>query len=163
MGVETPSTQSAESKYVGARRKRRRRDRQRAALGWWVGTVVLTLFPTLATFLVVALQENKELTLELIFGDGEIILASFLIVASTSMAGYNVKDKTVFTDLVRYILFFLGAAQLIAYTTIKTNDKNTIVTVIIISVASLFMSICTSWIWYKLASLSEEVYNDERY
>lgn len=163
MEIETPPTKDPAIKQIVARTRKRRLERQRAALGWWVGTVVLTLFPTLATLLVVALQENKEITLELIFGDGEIILASFLIVASTLIAGYNVRDKTVFTDFVRDILFFLGAVQLIAYTTIKTNDKNAMETVIIISFASLFMSICTSWIWYKLANLSEEGYINEHY
>lgn len=155
MPVDVPTPQR--------RRRKRKQDRYRAILGWWIGTVVLTLFPTLTAILVMALQEDKEVSLELIFGNGEIILASFLIVASTLMSGYNVRDKTVFTDLVRDIIFFLGAAQLIAYTTIKTNNQNNIVTVTFISFASLFMSICTSWIWYKLVNLNEEVYNDEHY
>lgn len=157
MGVETPYPRRTERAQVRAEIKKQKVAQQRAALSWWVGTVVLTLFPTLVTILVVALKEDTTITLELIFGDGEIILTSFLIVASTSLAGYTVKDKTVFTDLVRYILFFLGAMQLIAYTTVKTNDKNNIVIVIIISLASLFTSICASWIWYKLANLSKEI------
>ena len=34
----------------------------RAALWWWVGTVVLTLFPTLTTVIVAALREDAEVT-----------------------------------------------------------------------------------------------------
>lgn len=129
--------------------------KQRAALRWWVGTVVLTLFPTLSTVLVTVLQGNTSITWDLVFGDGEIILASFLIVASTSITGYTAKNKTVFTDLVRYILFFLVAVQLIGYTIIKTNSNNNPTTVIVVSLAALFISVCMSWIWYLLSD--EEV------
>lgn len=155
MAVETPDPQRTRQvrPQVQVRTRKRRTAKRRAALSWWVGTVILTLFPTLSTILVAALHENTPITLELVFGDGEIILASFLIVASTSLAGYNISDKTVFSDAVRYILLFLGATQLIAYTTIKTNDKNEIIVVIVVSLVSMFMSICVSWIWYQLTNL----------
>lgn len=159
MEVPTRTTRRVERAHV----KVRNQDRERAILGWWVGTVVLTLFPTLVTIFVIALQENKELSLELIFGDGEICLASFLIVASTLMSGHSVRDKTVYSDLARDTLLLLGAVQLVSYTTIKTNDQNNMLVVTIFSFSALFLSICISWVWYQLVDLSKEVYNDKHY
>lgn len=129
--------------------KKKKIARHRAYLKWWVGTVILTLFPTLSTVLVTILQGKGPITLEMIFNDGEIVLSSFLIVVSTAIMGHPIKNQTVKTDIVRYILFFLGAAQLIGYTTIKTNEQNDPKIVIVFSLAALFLSVCISWIWYK--------------
>lgn len=129
--------------------------KRRNALRWWMGTVVLTLFPTLATVLVAALRGEPPLSWELVFKEGELILASFLIVTSTSISAYTVKRETIFTDAIRYILKFLTAFQLIAYTVIKTNSETNSITLIVVSVSALIVSVCFSWIWYKLTS--EEV------
>ncbi|MDE7055351.1 MAG: hypothetical protein K2O84_11180 [Oscillospiraceae bacterium] len=129
--------------------------KRRGSLRWWIGTVVLTLFPTLATILIAALRGHPPLSWNLVFKDGEIILASFLIVTSTSISAYTVKKETVFTDAVRYILKFLSLFQLIAYTAVKTSAKTNPITLIVVSVAALIVSVCFSWIWYKLTSKEE--------
>lgn len=56
---------------------RRKSDRKRAALRWWVGTVALTLFPTLTTLVVAALREDTQVTVDLAFNNGELVLSSF--------------------------------------------------------------------------------------
>ena len=129
--------------------------KKRATLKWWFITVVLTLFPTIATIIGALLKEDVSLTWDLVLGQGEIILASFLIVASTLMAGYTAKDETVFTDLIRYILFFLATIQLFSYAVIRTNKSNSIMTLIISSFSALFMSILVSWIWFTLTYKEE--------
>lgn len=140
----------------GVRRRRTNQERkaaqQRAALKWWVGTVILTLFPTLTKIFIIALRGSTPLTLNVVFDKGELILSSFLIVTSTWISGYTIKDETIFTDLVRYILHFLSFVQLVAYTVIETNPKNNIMTVIVVSLSSLFISVCVSWIWYTLTN-----------
>ena len=132
--------------------RKRKPERQRAALRWWVGTVVLTLFPTLTTLIVAALRWDTIITLDLIFHDGELILCSFLIVTSTLVSCYNVKMKSVFTDGMLYLLFGSDFIQLIAYTVIKTNEKNNLITISIVSIISLIISIVSSWIWYQMTS-----------
>lgn len=122
----------------------------RAALRWWVGTVVLTLFPTLTTVIVAALREDAEVTWKLIFNDGDLILSAFLIVTSTLIGCYNIKYKSFLTDIILDFLFGVDCIQLIIYTVFKTNAKNDLLTVGIISTASLFISIFSSWTWYLL-------------
>lgn len=152
--MEAKTDQVPEIPEVSPRRRKTDQERkiaqQRAALRWWMGTVVLTLFPTLTTVFIAVLRGDTAITWEFVFDGGELILSSFLIVTSTWISGYTVKDETVFTDLVRYILHFLSFAQLIAYTVIKTNQSNNQITVITVSLSALFISVCISWIWYKL-------------
>ena len=126
--------------------------KRRATLRWWVGTVFLTLFPTLATTLVILLQGKTQITWDLILGDGEIILASFLIVASTLITSYNVVEVTLSTDVVRYVLIFLIAIQLICYAIVKTTEDIKTATLLFVSFVALFISICISWVWFIMTN-----------
>ncbi len=126
--------------------------KHRAVLNWWFGTVILTLFPTLLTILVVVLEGEVSLSWDVVLGDGEIILASFLIVASTAMSSYTDRMETAVTDLVRNIMIFLGIAQAVSYAIIKTNDTNASIVLIIVSFVALVISVCTSWIWFTLTN-----------
>ena len=126
-------------------------EKVRAALRWWVGTVILTLFPTFTTITMAALREDTEVTWELVFNNGELILSAFLIVTSTWIGCYNIKHESILSDIILYTLFGIDCFQLIVYTVFKTNVNNDLHIVAIISVASLFVSIFSSWSWYLLA------------
>lgn len=150
-------TEQKSSDLEASRRRRRSEQsravaRQRAALRWWVGTVALTLFPTLTIILMALLRGSPPITWELILNDGELILASYLIVTSTLISTYTIKNETFLADVVRFILYFLSAIQLIAYTVIKTNESNNLLTVAIVSIGALIVAICLSWIWYILTN-----------
>lgn len=131
----------------------------RAALRWWIGTVALTLLPTLIVVIVAALREDAKVTPDLVFNNGELVLSSFLIVTSTAISCYNTKNKSLLTDIMRYILFGTDFIQLIVYTVFKTNKANNLPTVVIVSIASLVISISSSWTWFLLTN--EGVYEDE--
>ena len=143
--------QQAEERQRRRTEQDRRVARQRAALRWWVGTVALTLFPTLFTIFVAVLR-GYPLTLELVLDDGELVLASFLIITSTLISSNTIKNETIVTDAVQYFLYFLSFTQLISFTVIKTNETNHPVTVAVVSFGALIISICFSWIWYILTN-----------
>lgn len=124
----------------------------RAPLKWWVGTVVLTLFPSLVIALM-ALFRNKEITLELLIGDGELVLSSFLIIVSTLISYHNIQRKNSDSiDGLYFILLFGAFLELIAYTSFKTNleNENNLLTIGLTSAFSLAASIFVSWLWSKI-------------
>lgn len=121
-------------------------------LKWWVGTVILTLFPSLAKALL-ALSRNIKITLEMLIGDGEIVLASFVIIASTLINYHNFQRKTSKkADRLYFELLFGSFTELVVYTGFQTTpdeEKN----IIVIGLASLFAliaSIFVSWSWGKI-------------
>ena len=131
-------------------RKGAKTENARGALRWWVGTVVLTLFPTLTTLIVAAVRNDATFDIDIAFKDGELILSSFLIVTSTLVSCYDVKEKSIFTDLILFFLLGCDFIQLIIYTVFKTNPENNIITITIVSLISLAVSIISSWSWYLL-------------
>lgn len=155
MGNSTMEQQSRKRAKVKATNKIKN---PRAALRWWIGTVVLTLFPTLTTLIVAAVRSDANLTIDIIFKDGELILSSFLIVTSTLVSCYDVKEKTIFTDVILFSLLGSDFIQLILYTVFKTNPENDLLVIASVSIISLLVSIFTSWTWYLITcSKKEEV------
>lgn len=143
------STGTTERQSKEARKTIKMAD-SRSALRWWVGTVALTLFPTLTTVIVAAVRSDAILTIDIVFKDGELILSSFLIVTSTLVSCYDVKEKSVFTDLILFFLLGSDFIQLIVYTVFKTNPENSLVAIATVSVISLAVSVSSSWTWYLL-------------
>lgn len=144
--TEGSQTQNNTEKPNGSKKK------DRAPLKWWVGTVVLTLFPSIATALM-ALFRSKEITLELLIGDGELVLSSFLIIVSTLINYHNIqRKKSDRIDGLYFILLFGAFLELIAYTSFKTNleSENNLMTIGLTSAFSLFASIFVSWSWSKI-------------
>lgn len=80
-------------------------------------------------------------------GDGELILASFLVVTPSIMdyykSDFTKKDQE--HKKIFYLLLFVTFFELTAYTTIKTNSKNIIEIVYITSALCVVSSVTISW------------------
>lgn len=153
MNQTPPMTEGSQTQNkIGMPHVHKIKDRDRAPLKWWVGTVVLTLFPSMATALM-AFFRGKEITLELLIGDGELVLSAFLIIVSTLINYHNIQQKN--SDSIEglyFILLFGAFLELIAYTSFKTNleDENNLLTIGLTSAFSLVASIFASWSWSKI-------------
>ena len=130
-----------------------------AAFRWWVGTVVLTLIPTLFVTIIATFRVDTELNMDLILNDGDLVLSSFLIVTSTFVNCYNTKNESLLTEVIRVLLFLTGSIQLVTWAVFKTNTTNNLKIVAIVSIVSLLISISSSWTWYLLTN--KGVYDDE--
>jgi len=120
------------------------------SLRWWIGTVVLTIFPTLATSLVAVLTGTSVDWLFL-FGDGEMVLSSFVIVTSTLISCYNIRTENLFlVDGLYHLMLFIDFFELIAYTAIKINPDNSVAAVCATSFFCLITSVSISWLWTRI-------------
>ena len=130
-----------------AKAKQKRRTGTSNTVKWWFGTVFLTLFPTLLT-LFVGLLRGVPITLELLIGNGELVLSSFTIVTATLISCYNDgKRNSPWEEALFYFLLLVCPFELVGYAIVKTNEANKISVVGITSVLCLLTSIFTSWIW----------------
>lgn len=156
MGTDTTVKKGPPGRRLSGRpsenNQTRKSDSSRAALRWVVGTVILTLFPTLATIIMAILREDSPLSWELILNNGELVLCSFLIVTSTLISCYNIKHQSILTDILLYFLVGIDFIQLIIYTVLKTNTTNNLITVAIVSVISLMISVSSSATWYYMTN-----------
>ena len=113
-------------------------------IDWWFGTVFLAFFPML--FSVIAdFYRNGTVDIYRIFGDGELILSSFLITTPSLMNLHKKGNIKNIYKLLFYVLLFAAFFQLIAYTIIKTNATNNPIVVYITSGLCVISSIFISW------------------
>lgn len=117
---------------------------------WWVGTVILTFFPTISVAITGGLRGSPLDLLQLI-GDGELILSSFLVAVSTLINDYNINKEAVSkqTENAFYGLLLVSFLQLIAYTTIKTNEKTSLGVVLVVSSLCIITSVVISYFLHR--------------
>ena len=110
---------------------------------WWVGTVFLTFFPILLSMIISYLVVGR-INFDRIIGDGELILASFLIVVPSIInffKGQKIEPKH---KVYFYCLLFLSFFQIVTYTCIKINSSSKTDVVNIASGFSVISSIMIS-------------------
>ena len=118
---------------------------------WWVSTVMLTFFPTIAVGIMSVLRNTPVEIVDLI-GDGELVLSSLIIVTSTLFDCYNNGSK-IFPDKAEKIYFSLiviDTLEVLVYTTIRTNPSNKPLMVYIASGLCTVTSIYVSRLWNQL-------------
>lgn len=129
----------------------------KSSIKWWVSTIGLTFFPTFSLMLICILRNTPFEFIDLI-KNGEIILASLLIVTSTLIDCYNdaEKKKSSKAEGTYYSLIGVVLLDLITYTTIRTDPESKSLTVYIATVLSVIISIFVSWYWNQLGEVVEE-------
>lgn len=113
-------------------------------IDWWVGTVILAFFPMIIS-IITSLCRYGTVDINRLFGDGELILSSFLIITPSLINFYKKNIYHHGYKLLFYLLLFAAFLQLVAYTTIKTNSTNIPIVVYITSALCVITSIIISW------------------
>lgn len=93
-------------------------------IDWWGGTVVMALFPIIASLLFYWLRSEKVDFVRLL-GDGELILSAFSIAVPSLISFYKEECYQKGGKGLFYMLLFAAFFQLMAYAVIKTNPQNT--------------------------------------
>jgi len=111
-------------------------------IDWWV-TVILAFFPIIVS-IIISILRFSGINLERMIGDGELIISAFAISASSLINHYNQSNEKSNYKLLFYCLLIASFLQIVAYTTIKTNDENTFNVVLIISIFCVVSSVFVS-------------------
>lgn len=112
-------------------------------LDWWFGTVLLTFFPLIVSVLI-GLCTNGKVDFNRLFGDGELILSSFLVSTPSLLRLHNKGVTDLPGKRLFYALLIIAFLQLVAYTSIKTNSQRQPIVVYITSVLCVLSSIIIS-------------------
>lgn len=117
-----------------------RNNRSDTIFDWWFWTVILTFFPLICLTLMDLCADGK-LELNKIFGDGELILSSFLVIIPSINKLYSHNSINLACRRMFCVLLFLAMVELISYVSIKMNDTRQLTTVYIVSFFSMATSI----------------------
>jgi hypothetical protein len=107
----------------------------------WLVTVILAFFPIIAS-IIISLLRNADLDLVRMIGDGELVLSSFLLTTPSLINLFGTQKGS--RRGLFYLLLFTSFLQLITYTTIKTNETNSMPTILVISLICIVSSILLS-------------------
>lgn len=111
---------------------------------WWIWTVGLTFFPTLATILI-DLLKNLNVDFKNILGSGELILCAFLVTAPSIPDFYNKHSTSPAHKWAFAGLLLTESLQLITYTIIKVTPNYNFYVAVIASAVWVLVSLILGW------------------
>jgi len=118
---------------------------------WLTGSVFLAVFPFLS-IIIIDIITGYNINWARMFGNGEAVLSSFLIVSPSLVSNYQYRIRENIDKKVRdkgeklfLILLVITIMLLVTYITIKTVDTVDIGRIYIASISSGLVSLFVSW------------------